>query len=111
MRLCNDSDAQPPVASLSVFFWGGVLTTGWIHAPADNLHQSHPAGLVCSQGALTSTEFHTEANYDYVTINGQRFQGTTGPSNVAVAAGSSFTWRSDGSVANSGFTICWAVGA
>lgn len=74
--------------------------------PLAGVHQYH----VRLQGALTSTEFHTETNYDYVTINGQRFEGTAGPNNVAVAAGSLFTWRSDGSVTNSGWTICWAVG-
>ena len=73
---------------------------------------NHIRGFGLLQGALTSTgTFRTETNYDYLTINGQRFQGTTGPNNVAVAAGSSFTWRSDGSIANTGFTICWAVGA
>jgi len=62
---------------------------------------------VLGAGTLTATDFDTETGYDYVTIGGTRYSGGTGPSNVAVAAGSTFTWRSDSSITNAGFTICW----
>merc|ERR1719506_1754837 len=42
-------------------------------------------------------------------INGQTFQGTTGPSNVAVTSGT-FTWSSDGSVRRGGWRICLGSG-
>lgn len=61
---------------------------------------------VPSSGRLTATQFDTERNFDYVTIGGARYEGTAGPDGVAVAAGSTFTWRSDGSVTNAGWTIC-----
>ena len=57
-------------------------------------------------GTLTATEFNTESGYDYVVIGSRRYQGTAGPNGVGVGAGSTFTWRSDGSVTNSGWTIC-----
>ena len=50
--------------------------------------------------------FRTEVNYDYLLINGQRYHGTSGPNNVAVAAGSIFSWQSDGSEVNTGWTVC-----
>ena len=61
---------------------------------------------VAANGFLTATQFNTESGYDYVTIDGTRYQGSTGPSGVAVAAGSNFTWHSDLSVTNAGWTIC-----
>ena len=57
-------------------------------------------------GTLTATQFDTEVGWDYVTIAGTRYQGSTGPNGVPVAAGSNFTWHSDQSVTNAGWTIC-----
>ena len=63
---------------------------------------------VPSAGALTATHFDTEARYDLVTIGLVSYSGRAGPQNVPVAAGTTFTWRSDGSVSNSGWTICFS---
>ena len=62
---------------------------------------------VNSAGMLTATHFDTESGYDYVTIGGDRYEGSTGPSNVDVAAGSTFSWRADHSITNSGWVICF----
>ena len=62
---------------------------------------------VTAAGFVTATQFDTESGYDYVAIGGTRYQGRAGPNGVAVAAGSFFTWRSDGSVTNAGWTICF----
>ena len=62
---------------------------------------------VAAAGFVTATQFDTESGYDWVNISGTRYQGRTGPNGVAVAAGSVFTWRSDGSVTNAGWTICF----
>ena len=64
---------------------------------------------VNAAGTLTATSFSTESGYDYVTIGGQRFSGSTGPRGVSVAAGSSFSWHTDGSVTRSGWVICLAA--
>ena len=61
-------------------------------------------------GRLTATQFRTESGYDYVTIGGVRYSGTAGPNNVAVSAGSTFTWETDGSVTDEGWTICLTQG-
>ena len=61
---------------------------------------------VGAAGTLTATQFDTETGYDYITIGGIRYEGSTGPTGVAVAAGSTFTWLSDGSVTRAGWTIC-----
>ena len=47
---------------------------------------------VNSAGLLTATHFDTEAGHDLVTIGGDRYEGQSGPRNVAVSAGSTFSW-------------------
>lgn len=58
---------------------------------------------------LSATTFDTEAYFDVVTIGEQRYSGTVGPRDVAVAANSQITWSSDGSDTDAGFTICPAM--
>jgi hypothetical protein len=58
---------------------------------------------------LSVTAFSTEANgcqYDYLTVNGNKYCGTTGPGGVQVAAGATITWTSDNVDFFSGFEIC-----
>ena len=57
-------------------------------------------------GNLTATEFDTEVVWDYVTIGGTDYSGTIGPVDVPVEADDVFTWFSDGSITNEGWTIC-----
>ena len=76
---------------------------------------SHGNGEACTiqvnvAGTLSATSFNTEVDYDYITIGSTRYHDSTGPSGVAVAAGSTFSWRSDSTVTNSGWTICLAPG-
>ena len=54
----------------------------------------------------TATHFNTERCCDHVTIDGTRYSGTTGPVNVAMAAGDTLAWYADGSITRDGFTIC-----
>ena len=73
----------------------------------------HGNNEVCSirvdvAGTLFSTSFDTESDWDYITIGATRYEGSTGPNGVAVAAGSTFSWRSDNSNTNAGWTICHA---
>jgi hypothetical protein len=48
--------------------------------------------------------FATEAGFDFLTVNGQRYSGATFPAGV-VAEGS-LEWVSDGSIAHSGWRVC-----
>ena len=62
---------------------------------------------------LSVSAFSTEADYDFLTVNGVQYSGdgvNRGPVGVSVAAlTSNITWESDGSVVSTGFEIC-AVG-
>ena len=73
---------------------------------------SHGNGEACTiqmlqPGFLTSTEFDTEGCCDRVTVGGTPYSGSTGPQNLSVSSGDTLSWRSDHSVANSGWTICF----
>ena len=51
--------------------------------------------------------FHTEdVLYDYFTINGSKYGGTSFPSDLVLAPGETFTWYADGSIHKDGFTLC-----
>jgi hypothetical protein len=77
---------------------------------------AHGNGESCTVEAAvalyaTATEFTTEAGWDYLTINATRYSGASGPANVEMAAGQTFSWYADGSVTAFGFTICGSTGA
>ena len=61
---------------------------------------------VVETGRLSVEAFSTENGYDFLTVNGQRYDGTTGPNGVPVTGGSTITFSTDGSVTRSGFSIC-----
>ena len=71
-------------------------------------HGSNEACTITANQAITvsSTYFNTESYYDRIQIGTTRFSGSTGPSNVAMAAGSTMTWYADGAVNYGGFVIC-----
>ncbi|GMH78512.1 hypothetical protein TrST_g6502 [Triparma strigata] len=50
--------------------------------------------------------FDTESNYDKLTVNGNQYSGTSGPSAGSVTAGQEITWSSDGGGQRPGFEIC-----
>jgi subtilisin family serine protease len=60
-----------------------------------------PGGL--ATGTLSATAFSTETNYDFLTVNGVRYHGTTGPQDVALGP---ISWGSDQSVVSTGWEIC-----
>ena len=69
---------------------------------------------VLADGMLTAAEFDvqrcgagTRCNCDRVVIGGAYFCGTTGPSNVRVAANDTFQWRSGERNTERGWSICW----
>ena len=55
---------------------------------------------------LNSLAFNTESCCDKLIVKGTEYDGTTGPSGVAVAVNDVFTWSSDGSEQRSGFEVC-----
>jgi hypothetical protein len=56
--------------------------------------------------ALLVTAFSTESDYDSLTVAGLPYSGSSSPDGVQVAAGTTITFTSDGSVTRPGFEIC-----
>ena len=90
------------------------MTTG---SPADCVADSDIGGTYghnerCVVEALvplaaTAVLFNTESGYDILTLGSScRYSGGAGPTNVAMAAGDTFTWETDVSVTNAGFILC-----
>ena len=69
----------------------------------------------CTIVSLSSTtladcpRFDTEAGYDFLTIDGQRYEGTQCPEGLQISSSSSISWASDGSVTRGGWEICAMV--
>ena len=57
---------------------------------------------------LSSTAFATEKNYDMLTIGGETFTGTLGPTFLSVTANQKLEWVSDSSVTDTGCALCCA---
>jgi len=56
--------------------------------------------------ALSVDEFNTESRYDYLTVDGTRYSGTSGPASGSYTG--VITWASDYSVTKSGWKLCKA---
>ena len=63
-----------------------------------------PAGSM-----LSVTHFETENGYDKLILNGNEYQGSTGPNGVALT--SAIRWYSDSSVQKSGWKLCVTTAA
>jgi len=53
-----------------------------------------------------NVESHSLCNYDSLTVNSNRYCGTSGPDGVQVAAGATIAFMSDIFYTSSGFEIC-----
>lgn len=85
--------------------------TYWARHFPDRTPLMYSNNAQCTFTVLESTylsvvSFSTEPGTDYLTVGRTQYSGTTGPTGVSVTTGSTITWYSDGSIANSGFTIC-----
>ena len=60
-----------------------------------------------STGKLKVVDFVTEETYDYATLKGTKYSGTSGPNNVAVTKGDTLDWLSDRGTNEKGFKICF----
>ena len=61
-------------------------------------------------GTLSYSDFAVESSgncrYDWFQIGSQKYCGTTGPVNVAVSQGQTFTWHTNNGANYLGYTIC-----
>jgi len=53
---------------------------------------------------ITFEAFNTESRYDWLTIGGQRYSGSSGPSSGTYSG--SISWTTDGSITKSGWKLC-----
>jgi len=60
------------------------------------------AGRISAVGDFSTENLY----YDYLTIDGQNYGGSTGPSEVLLQPGAVITWYSDSSTGRDGWTIC-----
>jgi hypothetical protein len=76
-------------------------------------HGNNEDCVIAATQALyaTATYFDTEENYDDLTIGGTAYSGTSGPGNLAMAAGDTMVWDADSSVALGGWIICASTSA
>ena len=56
--------------------------------------------------SLTTTKYSVEDGYDYLTVGGVTFDSGYGPEGMKLSAGSELVWKTDGSFAEDGFTVC-----
>ena len=74
---------------------------------SDNEDLEWPITTNCNEVRLWSTAFDTETNYDYVTIESQRYSGTTGITVTVPAGNFVVQFHSDGSSSKTGFVLLW----
>ena len=78
----------------------------------DNNQQCTITVTAHAQVTLSVTAFNVEQNpscsWDWVSVNGVKYCGTSGPEGVHVAAGSTIFFSSDSIIPSSGFEICGA---
>eukprot|EP00439_Symbiodinium_sp_Y106_P032464 s4410_g3.t2 len=55
-------------------------------------------------GPLNVTDFDTENNHDFLTVNGKAYSGSAGPQGIVPVE--SIVWRSDNSVSKRGWRLC-----
>jgi hypothetical protein len=58
-------------------------------------------------GWLSARSFHTEYDYDFLTIAGERYSGNSGPAFKRVEEGEEIVWTSDSLVVKDGFKVCF----
>jgi len=55
-------------------------------------------------GTITVESFQTEIGYDFLTVNGESFDGESGPENLIPKG--TISWKSDSSETSQGFKLC-----
>ena len=90
-----------------------TVTAGGDCVRSDNYPGQYGTGVSCviaptQDLRLSSTAFATEKNYDMLTIGGETFTGTLGPTFLSVTANQKIVWESDSSVTNTGCALCCA---
>jgi hypothetical protein len=114
-KLCTTAPAPPPPPPIQNSLWSGPCVkdqAGCITSP--NFPKPYGDNEVCKfvlQGYISSsgTSFKSEAGYDFLTINGQKFSGV-GSDHPGFPPTSQMTgqqiWTSDGAEVTDGWRLC-----
>jgi len=92
-----------------------VVQNNCAFSPGYLSNQNYANNEACSitinnPGSLSYVGFATEACCDHLTVSGvPAYSGSQGPTNLDVSAGQTINWRSDVSVVNTGWHICWSA--
>ena len=119
-QICGEARLPPHPTGVANAF---SVSSGSCHTNSDGscfYSPSYPNNYgnsqTCSITVNANTEldpqaFNTESGYDWLTVNGARYMGSNAPTGVYVSAGSTISWRTDGSVTRTGFAICSGIPA
>jgi hypothetical protein len=119
-KSCGEGPSESPETNTSTWSVGSGQCTsngGCFFSP--NYPSRYGTDQSCSitadgPGILSVEHFVTESGYDYVSVHGAYYSGhgvSHGPDGIAVSAGDTVTFRTDGSVQNTGFEICFGGAA
>jgi hypothetical protein len=78
----------------------------------DNYEKSKTCTITVNDiGRLNVVDFDIQENspcsYDYLTVGGKKYCGTTGPRDAKINSGDTITWSSNSGFAKTGFKICY----
>ena len=108
MLLGGVSPGQSTWAIVSGSQWCSITSNGACVTDGAGTHGNNERCTIRAQQSFyaTATYFNTETYWDYISIASRRWSGSTGPVNIAMSAGATMTWYTDGSVNYGGFEIC-----
>ena len=74
--------------------------------PANYGNDEHCTILASGAGVVSTSSFHTESRFDYLSIAGTHYSGSTGPNTVNIDEGDVIFWMTDNYHTKSGFEVC-----
>merc|ERR1719343_1226607 len=98
----------PPPGTWSVSGTGCTMTGNCISSNnhPGNYGNNEACTITVQEVALTVDAFNTESRYDFLTVDGTAYSGTSGPSSGTYSG--LISWSSDYSVVQSGWKLCKA---
>jgi hypothetical protein len=112
-KICFQEVVVPPVDTINLVTGTCQITDGYggTCATSPNYPELYSNDETCIIRApvgatLDVQSFQTENGYDFLTVNGARYDGSSGPNGVMLAT-SDIYWFSDSSIRQSGWKICF----
>jgi len=98
----------PPPGTWSVTGTGCAMNGNCIQSNnhPGNYGNNEACTIKANEVAVTVDAFSTESGYDFLTMGGKEYAGTSGPPGGTYSG--TISWNTDGSVVNSGWKLCKA---